>query len=455
MDVHTNNWRYRRPHCELIIPTVIPEAVFYPYEWGSLSEVFEVKFQTIFYQTQTASKWTKMWARRLSHTHSVGNLTQGIATSFPIFLENNIWHPFNILIMKLSRPCGAIKFIRFFYLTIVNGYIKASSLPETDSSRQEINQEQDIFSEILKDTQQTTYRHDAKSILNLLLQSTKPMECRHLSHYALESTSDLRGQMRKVEHHNKDRIPKTAYPQALPMIRFGNVFTNESLVSIPTLHCFTRNRIWICSYDKCDLGLVSYLDMISEQQLKAIDPLLLVKAEADCFYRWVWSFVQSLEKECEDKRYGFAQNIPIFIENTSHTLGAVADHFYEACVTITGLYNENSGLIKAALSRMNHQEDYWLDVIGVWEQRHSHWGIRLKLKCEKIEGKDISLDSLICCTEGDEEFVESLSSSHSCVGILYSSSLVSWLILPGGFAIKGYFDLSVRDMKYLVERYGG
>ncbi|AAM22130.1 viral DNA cleavage/packaging protein [Suid gammaherpesvirus 3] len=452
MDVHINNWRYKRAYCDLIIHTVIPEAIFSPYEWTSNSNVFQVKFQTVFYQTQAASRWVKMWARRLNDEHRIGTLSKGVSTSFPIFLEDNIWHPFNILILKINNPDGDSTFIKFFYLTIVSGYLHASRSPDLSMEVQTQSHKEDVFHDILTATRETSFRYDPKSMLNNLLEINET--CRPMYHQALENSVDLRGRMIKVKERNKDHCKNANIVTNLPTLIFSNVFTEESLVSITVLHCFTRNRIWICAYEKCKQTLVSYLDMLSENDLNTIDPLLIVKAEADYFYRLVRSFIASVERECEHVGYNLTQNIPLFIEKSSHVLNDISAHFYEACVTITSLYNENSGLIKAALARFSHQEGYWLDVIGLWECRRSHWGIRLNLKPEKTAAKDINIESIICRIMGHEDLVESLTTCAGFVGLLYTSSLVSWLIIPGGFAIKGYFDLSDRDMQYLVDRYG-
>lgn len=476
MDVHFNNWRYCKHRCDLMVHVVLPEELFDGLDFSEhpQNEFFHVHVQTLRFNEGHPEPYIRTWARRLSYKCAIGSLTTGIACSLPIFFEEkNTWHPFNIIVVKLKRPLTSASamqpqseqqhcyYIKFFYQTVVIAYLKACQInTECLGERQHnVALDSSLDNPLLAILKEAPVAQDTSpaAALGSLLESCAP------NHQALESSVNLRGSMAAVM---SPKLLKQAHkvackPLAKKTINLHQTtqYSPGSLRLVSTSHCFTGKKIWVCAYEPLKQQLLSYIDTIPQSQIDKIDPLLLLAAENEFFFNKVNSFVISLLEECKSTSFTLHQKLPISIkiETAHNTLEYFQAYFDEACFTLRSTFNENSGWIKAAVAKAAKQVGFWADVITLWEKSQSKWGVKLLLKAPPPSPPShINVKQLNCLLDTRQgSFFESCCSSNERALVVYSSSLDAWLILPGGFAIKGHFHYTPDELRYLVGRYGG
>ncbi|AAX58067.1 ORF32 [Ovine gammaherpesvirus 2] len=475
MDVHSNNWRYLRHRCHVMAHLVLPEDLFADLNMEGHPPVFRCVARTIDYDTDQVTEPLPVWARYLDHLHSVENLTRGVALSIPLFLTNGMWHPFNVVLLQCSPYPEKLYYIRIFYQTIFSGLLEAGAysesaveeLPQIPSS-QPTKPVEDPLRSILRGPKRA--QHNSRTINNndsVGIQAPEYAVNYSLNHCALENSPSLRGALEAATVglpvlglKKPHRLPEgpLKHERPLSLRRAAVDFTAEDLVLQPLTHCFTKKKLWLCVYESSSENRpVSYLDSLSEEALRNINPLRVIQREAAFLAAKMGQFVDSLITECKKTGFTVNQQLPISIESgAANALDYIQEQFYEACFTIRGLTNETSGWIQAALAQAGGKPGLWADIVSLWERGAGTWGLRLNHKFSlPPTGALINIENLSCQLTGPHaDFLEQACTRDGQVVVVYSSTAEAWLILPGGFAIKGHIHHSEEDLVKILGKYG-
>ncbi|AIA62068.1 orf32 [Alcelaphine gammaherpesvirus 2] len=473
MDVHTNNWRYFHHGFDVIAHLVIPEDLAEGLYVEHRPKIFPCILKVIDYQTDSASEPVRVWARSLDYLHGVGRLTRGIALSLPLQVSNNTWHPFNVILLRFPETAEHNAcYVRFFYQTIFSGLLKADS-PGAQEVAQPVRSlpiREDPIANILQG-RSARQLHTTEEMENDLVGSKKLIvgdsSSAFLNHRALERSPSLRGALvgGMFSGSGDGNLPESLptpnqQTHQSPTIHFVGTrnFTEKSLNLHPLTHCFSGKRFWLCVYGtESYKNLVSCLDTLPEDELKKIDPLSVIQKDTSFLTLKMNQFVDSLLEKSKSSDFKLHQVLGVAIKSDiSNALEYVLEQFYEACFTLRCVTNENSGWIKAAVANVAQKSGVWLDVISLWDRGVGRWGISLKLT-SPLPGLDTlaHVQQLSCHLEEKQHYLlESVCARDHQIGVLYSCTLDAWLLLPGGFAIKGKFTHSERDLLHLRGRYG-
>ncbi|AAC58078.1 ORF32 [Alcelaphine gammaherpesvirus 1] len=473
MDVHTNNWRYFHHGCDVMAHLVIPEDLIEGLYAEDRPKIFSCTLKVIDYQTNLVSEPVIVWARSIDHRHTVGTLTSGIALSIPLLLTNDTWHPFNIILLRFAETANHNAcYVRFFYQTIFSGLIKAGAPPveEVNHPPVELPPREDPLVNILQGrsgrqfpaTEESTNDHTASQKLVIGEAASA-----YLNHRALERSPSLRGALAgeifssSGASNLSGSVPpanRQARRTALVNLVGTKDFTKDMLRLLPLTHCLSGKRFWLCMYNPEGYkNLVSCLNHLSEDELKKINPLSIIQQDTSFLTLKMNQFVDSLLEECRAANFRMQQVLGVAIRSdASNALEYVQEQFYEACFTLRCATNENSGWVKAAVATQSRKQGVWLDVISLWDQGVGSWGVSLKLP-NPLPGLHTlaCIQQLSCQLEGKHKYLlESVCAKDDQIAVLHSHTLNAWLLLPGGFAIKGKFTHSEKDLLHISSRYG-
>lgn len=146
--------------------------------------------------------------------------------------------------------------------------------------------------------------------------------------------------------------------------------------------------------------------------------------------------------------------MPISIENKDNISSLIHDHFLEACFTLRQQTSETSAWIKAALSNKGGVPRFWIDIFNLWETGDEILGVGLFEDNLPDSHKYFNSPEPPWSALLKNKIILAVATRAATACVLVHSSLQAWLLLPGGFAIKGYYTLSAQDLTYIKYRYG-
>nr|QRE02513.1 Tegument protein [Otarine gammaherpesvirus 4] len=418
-------------------------------------------------------------------------------------------NPFNIAIARIFMPDGRQAHIPFFYLTLVNGARRATVAASTADSGC-INAEQysvtrerqplrDIITAAVGEALSGANRCSAFTscqpisvLSNLLLHNcsidnTSEQDKAAKHHQALEKPGDVRGydnscalpSTSEVVVRSHTSPSTTAMPQCKVRLNRCCPVSFERLESVvDARHAVSGETFYICHYgNKCADGMHPYydpgklrssIDDVSSQQLCLINPLAAIARDYDFMFRKMDGLVDSIEAAFYAAGGRLSQCLPVALpRNNDDVLRSLRHHFVDACFMLRHYMSEGASWVRATAAADIGQIGYWLDVLPLWDMTTPTWGAKLHEASERRQNRKVGTSTSTvkhlhnhCCEPYwhdvlREPLVRSVVVTARTVGLMADECCNIWLILPGGFAIKGLLAISVEDKLFMRQRYGG
>ncbi|AAC95558.1 orf 32 [Ateline gammaherpesvirus 3] len=441
MDVHFDNWRFWSRTDNAIIHLLLPQTFF---------ELHNIPFQpSLIFWTQTRfhnfdlppTPYVKTWGKQ--YTSFPGLSTKacpGIAVSLVVNTIKSMYNPFDMTVLKILHNENTF-YIKFFHMELFAD-------PEVPHYSEDIPKEPsfkdiDPIDAILSTTTHTTNTYqNPLGVLTSLLQRRPQSFPTH--HFALEDPGQIRGyKQTSIPSANKAR-PSVSYVKH----QWWNITTEPVIKCIQ--HVLTKKSYFICYYSTMsNMRYTSVLETIPIQELTHVNPTAILDSEKAFLFKHQHRFVNLLEHVCKSKNYTVKQHIPVLIHGDEDTTSSIKDHFIESCFVLESTVSEASAWVRATFAKyLNKPKRFWIDYLRLWEEGTHLLGKFLpeleENVCEERMWNILSLNKdFINCLEG-----------QGCTCVLVDSDLNAWLILPGGFVIKGQYNLTQEDILFVGARYG-
>lgn len=469
MDVHINNNRFCSQKCDIIVHVFLP-SIFLEDNQLPRNRNLIFSAQTRFFDNRKPpSAYIQVWGKFHNDEISFRNLhtlKSGIGVSLPLFLEDDgTYQPYNILVLRaiyIGKP--KVHYIYFYYLTLLEGLKRATQVlmeTETTGTKPDTETEENTLvnvnplNEILQAVKEDINDNISPlGVLSNLLQYRPNNVFKH--HQALEDPGGIRGQSEMPE--NNQKVIQNEIQEGNVKVTLNSLTSQKKdCVTYPVYHSFSQHKFYICVYSGLlnkPLEYTSAIDNMPRQELYWINPLSVVLSETTFLEKIQHAFVDSLEQACNHQNYIIHQKLPIIIENTNNTASFIHDHFLESCFTLRQHTSETSAWIKAALSLNGGGTNFWLDIFNLWESGDDTLGVELFEDNPQQPYKYAASPEPSWSALFRNKTILTVIRRAATACVLVHRSLQAWLLLPGGFAIKGYYTLTEDDLNHIHTRYG-
>ncbi|AJE29674.1 ORF32 [macacine gammaherpesvirus 12] len=457
MDAHGLNRRSVAGRCDGILHLILPRGFMLA---NNITCCERQRFfvHTSFATSGRASKTLHVWGRAFQNPSadyggSPSGPWSGLAISLPMFTTNGKFHPFDVVVLAADTPeSGSSWTVRFLYMSLTSAYknairgLKDTVSPADDAADVEVHP-LTVLKEALTSPDTSTLhvpQCNPLQMLTGLLQSRARDD--YVSHHrALERPGNVRGQ--QVSAPVRAEMPNGS-PSRVKLGFRPPKHTGHPRAWAQARHVFSSSAYYVCVYENEDLD--TKWQRLDPQPLPLdwSDPVSHL-LEGDVFLGAKQNaFVDSLEKTCRCQNYTIKQFLPVLIDRHNDTVDLIKEHFLEACFVIRNQASERSAWVKAALLR-NDLNTYWKDVLGLWEHGPHKLGAVIKRPISEPRDADVDWSWLL----SDSDISRTIN-GQSTVCLIVSHTLTAWLVLPGGFVIKGHYDLSSEDLMFVASRYG-
>lgn len=472
MDVHANNWRYIGKKCDFLVHVIFPSR-FLIQHLIHHDDMATFRVHTRF-NAGGVTKYQTVYGRFFSgDVRGLNDVSSGLFLSLPLVLKDGTYNPYDVAVVRLKDGQGRIRYLKFFYLTLVEGLTALSTEGNEIENLKHDLAAPTAFDEAPLQNLFQAASDNSRTVLNQpSLKTSVEMLCELLTpkrdavskhHQALEEPGDIRGLDGKITRSVNMRNV-AAKPSNKPLLKFKvNFIPNKELQpkTVRVTNVFSRAFFFICYYGRNiyenNVQLKSVLDVVSAETLIHLDPISVPKSELEFLDVKQNSFVDTLEYECVKNNNRLSQMLPVFLEKDRSTLHLLTNHFTEACLSLRRIVSENSAWVRAAasISAKKKNDTVWIDFIALWETGEHNLGVEISpvLKSTSSHSQGINLKALwneLLHTNTLLSVVK--GTATACV--IVDTSLTAWLLLPGGFAIKGYYLLSGEDAEFVIQRYG-
>ncbi|ALE14744.1 ORF32 [Felid gammaherpesvirus 1] len=458
MDVHINNWKFCSKTCDLLIHVFLPSKFLSDNNISVDCESLMFYVQTRYTQTLIPSKYVHVWGQKFTFNISKKSQIMGLAISLPICLtSHNQYNPWNITTLKIvNRLTGVKQFVHFFHLTLLQSFmstrdilIKKLHQNETEVLPQETMNEP--LDAIFKTVAKKSHLDEPLSPLKFLSGLLKSESVfRH--HQALENPGDVRG-LNKPIYVSPKQIPPLRLSDSRPVYIKKHALNAKDLNMewSCTTNIISKSKFFVCVYDKISDITTQYhsmLDNIPLEQLTPMSPINALLNNISFLESKQYQCVDSLERTCLNQNLTILQKLAINFDKSSFTTEALQDHFLEACFIMRQCISEQCAWIEAAIAKQNNKNGIWVDFFQLWGQDHN-LGVYFSSLCDK----NISDEEMWVHLLTNNCFTSLVTKcTHACLVVV--PTLICYLLLPGGFVIKGSYTLSYNDLLVVNERYG-
>ncbi|AJG42956.1 viral DNA cleavage/packaging protein [Harp seal herpesvirus] len=472
MDVHITNWRFCTNKCNLLIHVLLP-LKFLESNKIHTGENLLFHVQTRYTHTLLPSKYLKVWGEVVDFViPGADRCTSGLAISLPIHLDNNIFfNPWDVITLKIVNTKAKTKhFVNFFYITLLQAHFLAIENLKTtvpDHNISEPVQSTPLTTLFKAATAHVSEQKDSSpaseqkdsSPLGVLASLLKPkFTAVHRHHQALEDPGDVRGSGNDVQisglPHNKDSANKYPSKRHVSIRLTVPQAKNLNIACTSTKHIVSQSEFFVCVYKTISpedtSRYKSILDTAALDQIQNLSPVDALLNNDKFLESKQFECVHSLEQACWDANLEIFQKLPVLVERDTFTMEVIKDHFIEACFTLRQCISEQCAWVQAALTKHTKKHGVWVDFIQLWNLGPHNLGVmlpQLNAQQDLNTNRELWVQLLT-----DPRIVSSITkSSRVCVVVL--SSLDCYLLLPGGFAIKGSYSLTEEELLVIQERY--
>lgn len=462
MDVHTQNWRMLRHMKGVVAHLVISRDLlaYYGVPWETTNLNYSFKTRNYDYRLTTV-KFTRTGGEIISSVTYPGFPDRSLATSVVIQIdEDGLFNPFNVLVVRIyDTNCGNCYFIPLLYLSLLQNY------PVNGTCDQSLDQCNKItegtpFQQLCQDVKHkgaaTMASLQNKSSLEVLasLLETRPkvkLDSTSRHHVALETPGDIRcGLQIKSTMFTETYINKNPAPKIQLLFPHIMKFT-VTKIKCPLTSC----TMWVGWNTETNslqlLPLKSIFETMSDDGLAMVEPLRVIHNEQTFLYSKQEAFLNSLERNLSANNYSIRQKIPITIYDMTD-IDCIKDFFTEICHVILKAASPLCAWVKAAMVsndyQINHNCWYWTDDYPLWDTYPPVLG-------ENLEGIELDdkMDNMWLKLLNVKAIKKQVTGNLS-VSLIVNSKLEGWLVLPGGFVIKGKYELTSEELSYLRLQYG-
>lgn len=453
MDAHAENWRFYRDQVDALVHLVLP-STFLRLNHVSIDNTVIYSAQTRFADGIHVSKPIRVHGNLGSDR---GDVSSGLAISLPLVLTKGTFDPRNVVSLKIySSSSKNTQFLYFFYQTFLQalGTQEVGDLNPAPSSAVEVapmNPLDKIMDQALN-TSSKVAPASAFNFLRDLLKSNTDTPPRH--HQALELPGVVRGKSQEPQ----DESVLLEAPMPPPL----KIHLNMPLERLHpdqkhfVRHLISGHKFIICEYlalpNKVSYGSVAAVDTAQAGQTSSSGSLQVLTTEFTLLSNVQNAFVDTLEEACAHLGFKVTQQVPILIPKSGNYVTLLKDHFYEACFVLRTAVSESSAWVKACLSTHNRQEKIWADFFQLWELGPPQLGVELSMNIKERIDPNIN-EQRFWASLLDHPNVRTVleGAAYACVIVHYT--LTAWLLLPGGFAIKGYYTVSEDNFYFLAARW--
>ncbi|AIU39557.1 DNA packaging tegument protein UL17 [Equid gammaherpesvirus 5] len=478
MDVHLSNWRLCGRLCDRLAHVVLPEAFL---DRNGLWEEPGADFfvQTRFTDSLAPSRYVRVvggfFGRGGDPRFALDDASPAnLALSFPLFEgENGRFNPHNLATLKMQSADGGRRvFVDFFYMSLLGAQAPAPGLEDAKESggggRRAKDESGGPLEEIAAEAaacRASGRKSSPMSVLSGLLSVTKyvPPAARH--HRALEDPGSVRGVSIQPENKRGEGGDAGRARQKKRKVRCGLNLASlgkDNITFESSHHLLSNTRFTLCHYPNLTSkrgaaggggrgAWESVLDGLSDRRLAEVNPLAALLLGSDFLERAQLGFVNGLVRACEAGGLRVFQKLPVCVEKERDVRGILGDHFVEACHLLARQVNESSAWIRACVAGERGQAGLWADFLNLWESGTRALGVDLSYLFSPGYPDDESVfwSALLGC----DPVLDAIKKGARAV-LVVDARLTAWLLLPGGFAIKGRYELTLEDTRITVARYG-
>ncbi|AMA67387.1 DNA packaging tegument protein UL17 [Vespertilionid gammaherpesvirus 1] len=458
MDVHISNWRHCGSKCSFLVHVIFPEEFLYENNIPKTPNLI-IHAQTRYNNSLRCTPNLRVWCKFFdTNSCNFGGESLSLATSIPIVLDcGEMYNPLDIVTLKIQDPATKEKiFIDFFYMSLVTTFKKEKEVvkignekkQQEASKNEETTQLEEIFRSIVPESSRNDKRSCSPlSVLSGLLHTEINSVQRH--HHALENPGAVRGTDAPQKKLSKDISQKN---EKEPILLKYKLLKKYNITYTPKTHIISKSTFVVCTYIDfpcCNVSSCnSVLDLMTLQEMQNINPLGALILNNTFLETKQLECVHSIEHACSDDEMQIYQKLPICIENKKYTRDILNDHFEEACFVLRQTVSESCSWVKACLALTNKKTGIWVDVLDLWERGKPTLGKQINHTSYNYDHNTFWI-TLLDCPE-----VQTVIKREGCACLVVDTSLSAWLIIPGGFAIKGQYFISEEDLKIIKWRYG-
>lgn len=443
MDIHIRNHRLFQLRRSSLSHVIIPKKLLKIYGIDILDDHCQLWTHTRFYQnSMKPSTFEKILWKKTED----GDLV----TSIPVFLNNKIFHPFNMAMIKIVPSNNKPVFIPFLYITLLFAYnenLKDIITSDTDAQKVHNNILIDIYQDMTQGKiNSNSITATPISMLHQILKS-KHDESTEKHHLALEAVGNIRGFKTKPQETTINNSKTQPIHIKININPLGN---HNKIVA---QHIITSESYFICIYD-IDFhkfsNVKSILDSMPCTELHKINPLKLIQDEIFFLQNAQESLIASLEENL--KLNPIHQRLPITIPTSPETHTVLIDHVIEALFTLRQWVSEQAAWIQAVSTNFTgtgNQLQYWADIYPLWELGNPEFGLNLHM----VSGISWSNNTFWTKLLQMSRF-ENLLKRGRTVWLIVCTDFTAYVVLPGGFVIKGSYKVHEEDLEAIRCRYG-
>nr|WPM02704.1 ORF32 [Human gammaherpesvirus 8] len=454
MDAHAINERYVGPRCHRLAHVVLPRTFL-------LHHAIPLEPEIIF-STYTRFSRSPGTSRRLvvcgkcvlpGEENQLASSPSGLALSLPLFSHDGNFHPFDISVLRISCPGSNLSVtVRFLYLSLVvamgAGRHNARSPTVDGVSPPEgtVAHPLEELQRLARATPDPAPTRGPLQVLTGLLRAGSDGD-RATHHMALEAPGTVRGE--SLDPPASQKGPARTRHRPPPVrLSFNPVNADVPATWRDATNVYSGAPYYVCVYERGDRQEDDWLPIPLSFPEEPVPPPPSLVFMDDLFINTKQcEFVDTLEAACRTQGYTLRQRVPVAIPRDAEIADAVKSHFLEACLVLRGLASEASAWIRAATSPPLGRHACWMDVLGLWESRPHTLGLELRgVNCGGTDG-----DWSEILKQPD---VQKTVSGSLVACVIVTPALEAWLVLPGGFAIKGRYRASKEDLVFIRGRYG-
>lgn len=464
MDVHHYNSRLFARKCSVLVHVALPSTLLETAGvviGNAQEEDWRVSVRTermtgertrIFHPTCKISTEPSFTKQEASYV---------LITSLPLlFLKESLYNGLDVVHLRVvyGKEMHSVQ-IRFFYLTLINGFLRNCDSSVMQSASPDLAVTPDAFDLLLRDVAEKKNDPCVEStktdpticaladMLNRFTAAGSDADPQTRHHPALEDPGRIRSSLNSI---SKNAAPLLTLRR--PKIRIDATQWVPRTVA-RAISLLYGESFWIFLYPGCRWSptFTNWYHTLPVSTLESLKPLAWFEARGQFILRKQVEFIGSLLMTVGNMGDIVNQALPFCLVGDYQALSSVV---MVACQALLLQETENQAWIRAGLSLRNKKPGLWCEVNDLVPGMHLKCGRDLLFikRGEFAETSESNLDW--SCVLQHPEIQRALGVQDLFCVVVDEVTLAAALILPGGFLIKGHYSLSEEDRLFLRRNYG-
>lgn len=457
MDVHSYNSRVLKNSCTILAHVAIPSTLLQPLVEGDISELgpgLYVECRTV--RTDGTCSRVLNVGNKISSDPSFTKNKSGyvVLTSVPLlFVDDKGYNGLDVAILRFKslqtrRECD----VKIFYITLIN-VLKRTEEERVEGGPPDVpvvgpDPLEEMIKSPARDRAKEKKDDSPRAFLKGLLNEVCGAAAVGKHHPALENPGAIRAAATASSASAEGKIQ----PRARVNRKFSlALHRNERLREvIECKHLLTQISFFMYLYEE-NVWSSRYMDIfqfLPSSEFMDISPVVVIESRERFLFRKQKEFVNSLLAGVYERRGEVTQRLPISLQGDVNYMSLL---MVVACQRLIFQEHETYAWTRALL-QSNRGQGLWLEVIDLWSTAAETSGreVRFLGGAQSVPGADPDWIALI----KDEVFRETVRRPDLCSVLVSQGSLDAWLILPGGFVIKGKYTVTEGETLFLRRHYG-